>query len=85
MGEPGLDALVSLLNLPHYEIKRQLKNLKRGDTSFSDAVFDLITGGGAAIFMGGLGRTQCLEGAEEVLAPPRRGSRCSGRVESVRP
>ena len=31
-------------------------------------------------------RNQCLEGAEEeVLAPPRRGSRCSGRVESVRP
>ena len=31
-------------------------------------------------------RKQCLEGAEEeVLAPPRRGSRYSGRVESVRP
>ena len=30
-------------------------------------------------------RNQCLEDAEEVLAPPRRGSRCSGRVESVRP
>ena len=30
-------------------------------------------------------RNQCLEGAGEVLAPSRRGSRCSGRVESVRP
>ena len=30
-------------------------------------------------------RNQCPEGADEVLAPPRRGSRCSGRVESVRP
>ena len=30
-------------------------------------------------------RNQCLKGAESVLAPPRRGSRCSGRVESVRP
>ena len=30
-------------------------------------------------------RNQRLEGADEVLAPPRRGSRCSGRVESVRP
>ena len=31
-------------------------------------------------------RNQCLEGApEEVLTRPRRGSRCSGRVESVRP
>ena len=29
-------------------------------------------------------RNQCPEGADEVLAPPRRGSRCSGRVESVR-
>ena len=30
-------------------------------------------------------QNQCLEGAEEVLAPPRRGSRYSERVESVRP
>ena len=30
-------------------------------------------------------QNQCLEGADEVLAPPRRGRRCSGRVESVRP
>ena len=31
-------------------------------------------------------RSQCLgRGAEEVLAPSRRGSRCSGRVESMRP
>ena len=31
-------------------------------------------------------QNQCLEGAEEeVLAPPRKGSRYSGRVESVRP
>ena len=31
-------------------------------------------------------RKQCLgRGAEEVLAPSRRGSRCSGRVESMRP
>ena len=30
-------------------------------------------------------RNQCLEGAEAVLAPPRRGSRYSGRVESARP
>ena len=30
-------------------------------------------------------RNQCLEGTKEVLALPRRGSRCSGRVESVRP
>ena len=30
-------------------------------------------------------RNQCLEGTDEVFAPPRRGSRCSGRVESVRP
>ena len=29
-------------------------------------------------------RNQCLKGAEEVLAPPRRGSRYSERVESVR-
>ena len=30
-------------------------------------------------------RNQCLEGAEAVLVPPRRGRRYSGRVESVRP
>ena len=30
-------------------------------------------------------RNQCLEGADEVFAQPRRRSRCSGRVESVRP
>ena len=28
---------------------------------------------------------RCMEGADEVLAPPRIGSRCSGRVESMRP
>ena len=47
--------------------------------------------GGDAIMIKGGGpnyiyvRNLCLEGAEEVFALPRRGSRYSGRVESVRP
>ena len=49
-------------------------------TKGNDCVF-IAADGVRGVFV----RNQCLEGAEEVLAPPRIGSRYSGRVESVRP
>ena len=50
-------------------------------TNNNDCVFIEADGAFTKVYV----RNQRLEGADEVLAPPRRGSRCSGCVESTRP